>query len=126
MTRTQVATALTLALALVDGCDAEDRQSKSGTQCAELLGNECTPTDTDDGCPESLCGPLKVFDSSGCPRVPCTSDADCAGDETCYLAAQDGACNSSMIRCVDEGSGCECAGNNDCGGKYCVSTVDIP
>jgi len=124
MTTTQVA--MTIAMALVLGCDSEDKDVAGGEQCADLLGNECTPMDTEDGCPDSLCGPLKVFDSAGCPRVSCSSDDDCASDQTCYLASQDGACNSSMIVCVDEGSGCECAGNNDCGGMYCVATADLP
>ncbi|MBX7077660.1 MAG: hypothetical protein K1X88_00650 [Nannocystaceae bacterium] len=75
------------------------------------------------------CGDLdSPFDDQGCLRTPCANDDNCGDGEVCYVGMQFGLCVSSGIACADsvENQSCDCGGDPDCSGGFCVPTDLFP
>ncbi len=88
---------------------------------------ECEQYELD--CEVHNCGAIdSYFDIDGCPRPACSDASDCADDEICYAAINYGGCASSGIFCGDdaESMSCQCGGDDDCNGAYCVPAELVP
>jgi hypothetical protein len=83
-----------------------------------------TPID----CAAWSCGDLgSPFDADGCLRPSCETDGDCSPAEVCFTPIDWGLCHGSGLSCHDDPAGtCECIGDADCGGSYCVPENDAP
>lgn len=85
------------------------------SQCEVALGaGACAAIDP---CDEFDCGGKTApFNHYGCPRVPCTSDAECGGGERCFSVALDTACVADATCEAVDGT-CTCgAGELACAG----------
>lgn len=92
----------------------------SSSECSLQL--DCTPD-----CTEWDCGDVdSSFDSAGCPRDFCLSDADCNLDQRCLLEVAQGVqggaapvCVTPVSSCFEDDGRCICGGSLICSG-YCV------
>ncbi|MCX4240954.1 hypothetical protein [Paraliomyxa miuraensis] len=93
-------------------------------QCPPTPEFQCTQPVT---CSEGCGGPFSPFDEQGCLRPSCANDDGCADGETCLHPIDYGGCASSGMFCSDgPGGECQCGGDPDCGGGFCVPDDEVP
>lgn len=108
------------------GSETSDGSATTGLPelCADNPDFQCSaPIE----CGDSGCGgDFDHFDEDGCLRRTCTGPGDCDAGETCFFPADYGGCASSGIFCSDQDGVCQCGGDADCGGGYCMPEGQVP
>lgn len=115
----------------IGACDRDDSDppgqsdteadASSGEAPGESSGGGANgePAECDVAAGEGACAELDVcdvfdcggktapFNHYGCPRVPCSADADCGEGERCFAVALDTGCRAAPT-CAAVGDSCEC------------------
>lgn len=96
-----------------DSAGSSTSGGSGGPMCPEHPHSSCAPIDCATAF-ETLgyrCGPLELFDETGCMRPRCASSEDCGAEETCHFFLD--TCVPAEVTCDGDGT-CGCGGDADC------------
>jgi hypothetical protein len=103
--------------------DDSTTDDTSAFSCEVTEYNTCMSQPACEGCIDD---PLAPFDAEGCLRPPCGPAAPCPAGHACFRPLDWGVCTSSGMTCAQVGNTCQCSGDPDCGGSYCLPDTVVP
>lgn len=110
---------------VVTDTGAETGSSDTGgpLACPPVTGQPCTaPID----CADEICGShVSAFDEHGCPRPPCTNDAECGAGEGCLLQTASSR-PLHAVDCAGTPDACSCAATAETLVGVCVAEALLP